>query len=322
MTTDVGSTVPVGAAQTHLGQRVVIAGASGFMGRHLAHRFRQDGATVTSVGRDDADVRWGDSAALIRAVSGADLLLNLAGRSVNCRYTERNRAVIFRSRIDTTAELGWAVIAAEVPPELWINSSTATIYRHADDHGQTEGEGDIGAGFSVDVATSWEDAFFAVRREGLRQVAIRTAIVLGAGSALTPLTTLTRLGLGGPQLGGRSGGGRQMFSWIHLDDVWRAIEFLQQHPEVVGPVNLSSPNPVQNRELMRVLRGVLGVHVGLPAAAWMLRAGAVALHTEPELLLKSRWVLPSRLLSGGFVFEYPDLRGALEQIIGSGRGRS
>ena len=299
---------------SHDGERIVIAGASGFMGAHIRRRFEEHGATVITVGRSDAHVRWTDAKGLAAAVSGADLVLNLAGRSVNCRYTERNRAEIFRSRLATTSALGRAIAAADAPPALWINSSTATIYRHADDHGQTDETGEVGSGFSVDVATAWEKALFDAPTSSTRRIALRTAIVLGDGSALTPLITLARLGLGGPQLGGRSGGGRQMISWVHLDDVWRAIGFLQQSPGIDGTVNLASPNPVQNREFMRVLRSVLGARPGLPAFEWMLRLGATVLRTEPELVLKSRWVLPTRLLSEGFEFAHPELREALEQI--------
>ncbi len=297
---------------------VVIAGASGFMGRYLSEEFERDGADVVTVGRTSGDARWGDTAAISRLVDGADLVLNLAGRSVNCRYTVANRAEILRSRVDTTAELGRAIAAAATPPRLWINSSTATIYRHADDRPQTDEAGEIGSGFSVDVATSWEREFFSRPRDGMRQVAIRTAIVLGDGSALTPLLALARFGLGGPQLGGRSGAGRQMFSWIHLADVYRAIRFIQDS-DIEGTVNLAAPTPLQNREMMRTVRDVLGVRVGLPAFEWMLRLGAIAIGTETELVLKSRWVLPTRLTALGFVFHFPTFRAAVQDIVGRQR---
>ena len=300
-------------------ERIVIAGASGFMGGYLRRQFTESGADVRTVGRKGADAAWNDPAAITALVNGADLVLNLAGKSVNCRYTERNRAEIFRSRIETTTALGRAIARAETPPALWINSSTATIYRHADDRPQTDEDGELGEGFSVDVARSWEHAFIDHAVAGTRQVAIRTSIVLGDGSALTPLTNLTRFGLGGPQLGGRSGLGRQMFSWIHIDDVWRAIRFLQSHADVAGTVNLASPNPVQNRELMRTLRTALGVSIGLPAFEWMLRLGAGIIGTDPELVLKSRWVLPTRLESLGFEFAHPLLAGAIADILAEKR---
>ena len=296
------------------GQRVVIAGASGFMGHYFARRFRADGDTVVTVGRSGSDVAWGDTAALERAIDGADLLLNLAGKSVNTRYTDKNRAAIFSSRLLTTGELGRAVEAVAHPPRLWLNSSTATIYRHADDRPMTDDDGQIGSGFSVNVATAWEREFFAHPRVGVRQVALRMAIVLGDGSALTPLLALARFGLGGTQYGGKTRGGRQMFSWIHIDDVYRAIRFIQSDPTLDGPVNVSSPNPVQNRELMAILRRAVGARFGLPLMRWMLELGSLAIHSESELLLKSRWVLPTRLLAEGFEFDYPDLEHAVRQI--------
>ena len=296
------------------GQRVVIAGASGFMGHYFARRFRADGDTVVTVGRSGSDVAWGDTAALERAVDGADLLLNLAGKSVNTRYTDKNRAAIFSSRLLTTGELGRAVESVGRPPALWLNSSTATIYRHADDRPMTDDDGQIGSGFSVNVATAWEREFFAHSRPGVRQVALRMAIVLGDGSALTPLLALARFGLGGTQYGGKTRGGRQMFSWIHIDDVYRAIRFIQSDRTLDGPVNVSSPNPVQNRELMAILRRVVGARFGLPLMRWMLELGSLAIHSESELLLKSRWVLPTRLLAEGFEFDYPDLEHAVRQI--------
>jgi NAD(P)-dependent dehydrogenase (short-subunit alcohol dehydrogenase family) len=182
--------------------RIVIAGASGFIGRFLAAAFIVDGATVSFIGRSGADARWGDTARIAAILDGADLLVNLAGKSVNCRYNETNRAEILRSRVETTRELGEAIRSCERPPALWVNSSTATIYRHAEDRPMTEADGEIGAGFSVDVATAWEREFFAGELPGTRRVALRMAIVLGNGGALIPMLRLARFGLGGPQLDG------------------------------------------------------------------------------------------------------------------------
>ncbi|GAB3606168.1 TIGR01777 family oxidoreductase [Conyzicola nivalis] len=292
----------------------MIAGASGFMGRYFARRFAEDGDMVVTVGRSGADVVWGDTAALERALDGADLLLNLTGRSVNCRYTEKNKAAIFSSRLLTTGELGRAVEAVAAPPALWLNASTATIYRHADDRPMTDDAGQIGSGFSVNVATSWEREFFAHARPGARQVALRMAIVLGDGSALTPLLNLARFGLGGTQHGGKTRGGRQMFSWVHIDDVYRAVRFIRDNASIDGPVNISSPNPVPNRELMATLRRVVGARFGVPLNRLALEIGSFAIRSETELLLKSRWVLPSRLLEAGFEFRFPQLEPAVRDI--------
>jgi uncharacterized protein len=297
------------------GRTVVIAGASGFMGRRFAELLRAEGDRVVTIGRAGSDVTWGDTENIVRAVDGSALVLNLAGKSVNCRYNEQNKAEIFRSRLATTEEIGVAIGRASTPPPVWMNASTATIYRHADDRPMTEAEGEIGTGFSVDVATSWEQTFFAAARPGVRQIALRTAITLGDGSALQPLVRLARLGLGGPNIGGKTPGGNQRFSWVHLDDAYRAIRFLE-HSHLDGPVNVSSPFPSTNREFMAVLRRVLGVPFGMPLYGWMLELGSRVIRTETELVLKSRWVLPERLLEAGFTFEYPHLGPALRQILG------
>jgi hypothetical protein len=294
----------------------VIAGASGFVGRYLVRQFLSAGDTVSTIGRSGSDGIWGDWAAIASIIDGADVLINLAGKSVNCRYTRKNKAAIFSSRLLTTAELGNAVLAARRPPKVWFNASTATIYRHADDHPMTEKKGELGSGFSVNVATAWEREFFAHHRDGVRQVALRMAIVLGDGSALTPLVMLARFGLGGPQFGGKTKGARQRFSWVHIRDVYRAVEFLIEHPALSDAINVSSPNPVDNRELMATLRRVLGVKVFVPLFSWMLEIGAFAMRTETELLVKSRWVVPKRLLDAGFEFEFPTLDGALRDILG------
>lgn len=296
-------------------RRIVIAGASGFMGTRFAELFRAEGAEVTTIGRSGSDLTWGDTAGITRAVDGAALLLNLAGKSVNCRYNDANKAEIFRSRLETTAELGRAVQAVDAPPPVWMNASTATIYRHADDRPMTESTGEIGTGFSVDVATSWERTLSDHQRDGVRQVALRMAITLGDGSALTPLVNLTRVGLGGPHIGGKTPNGAQRFSWVHLDDVYGAIRFLETS-DLAGAVNISSPNPSTNREVMATLRRVLGVPFGMPLYGWMLELGSGIIRTETELILKSRWVLPERLLAAGFEFRYPDLEPAIRQILG------
>lgn len=315
-----------------MSERIVIAGASGFIGRYLAEHYRASGATVLLVGRDGPDARWGDAEALRRVVTGADVLINLAGKSVNCRYGDANRAEIFRSRLETTRALREAVAASDAPPPVWFNASTATIYRHAEDRPMTESTGELGAGFSVNVARAWEAEFFEGELPVTRRVALRMAIVLGDGSALLPLIRLTQSGLGGPQLDGRwfattarrnagtfhefrARGGRQRFSWVHIADVLGSIEFLRAHPELDGAVNIAAPNPSDNRTLMAALRRVLRVPAGLPAFRWMLELGTAVLRTETELVLKSRWVVPERLLAAGYEFAFPDLEPALRDIV-------
>lgn len=323
------------AASDHPGRplhRAVIAGASGFMGRRLQADLAADGVTVSTIGRRGADATWGDTDAIARLLDGADLLVNLAGRSVSCRYTAANRDAILRSRVDTTNELARA--AAVAPPAVWLNSSTATIYRHADDRPMTEADGEIGDGFSVDVARAWEDALLAPDLPAVRRVALRTAIVLGPGSVMVPLTRLARAGLGGPQLDGpwpatrarlaartahryrpSSSLGRQRFSWIHLDDVVGAVRFLAARDDLDGPVNLAAPEASDNRTLMREVRRAVGAPIGLPAPRPLLELGSALIRTETELVLKSRWVVPQRLLDAGFVFQRPELGEALRRSV-------
>jgi NAD dependent epimerase/dehydratase family enzyme len=311
--------------------RVVIAGASGFIGSRLAAALRADGAQVQTIGRRGADAVWGDDGAIRRLVDGADLLVNLAGKSVNCRYNRRNREEILRSRVETTRALGEAVRAASAPPPLWLNASTATIYRHAEDRPMTEADGELGEGFSVGIARAWEEELFRFELPATRRVALRTSIVLGRGSVLVPLRNLVRFGLGGPQLDGRwirtpgrvragtfhefsPTRGRQRFSWIHIDDVVDSVRFLRTS-DLAGVVNVTSPNPSDNRTLMAALRRELGMPVGLPAFRWMLELGSVAIRTETELVLKSRWVLPQRLLEAGYRFRHPHLDETLHDLL-------
>ncbi|NEN06236.1 DUF1731 domain-containing protein [Diaminobutyricibacter tongyongensis] len=317
-----------------MAERIVIAGASGFIGRYLADAFRADGADVALIGRAGPDASWGNTGAITDLLEGADLLVNLAGKSVNCRYGPANRAEILRSRVATTRELADAVAGCENPPALWVNASTATIYRHAEDRPMTESTGEFGTGFSVGIATEWERTFFAADLPATRRVALRMAIVLGDGSALLPLIRLARFGLGGPQLDGRwfstrarrdagtfhefrARGGRQRFSWIHIRDVYGIIRFLQARTGLDGVVNAASPHPTDNRTFMATLRRVLGIRVGLPAFRWMLELGSAAIRTETELVLKSRWVVPERLTDAGYEFAFPDLEPALRDIVGA-----
>ncbi|MGW9632313.1 epimerase [Agromyces sp. NPDC055520] len=313
--------------------RVVIAGASGFIGRALVAHFRARGDEVVTIGRGrEADAAWHEPAALARLIDGSGMLVNLAGRSVNCRYTPANRAEIMRSRVETTAALRTAVAAAAAPPRVWFNSSTATIYRHAEDRPMTERDGEIGTGFSVEVAKAWEREFFAGALPSTRRVALRIAIVLGDGSVMRPLALLARFGLGGPQLDGRwpstrarraagthhefrARGGRQRFSWVHLDDLAGIIDFLAERPDLDGVVNVSAPNPTDNRTLMRAIRRLLRMPFGMPAWRWMLELGSAVIRTETELVLKSRWVVPERLLEAGYEFANPDLEPALRSIL-------
>lgn len=293
----------------------VIAGASGYIGGNLRTYLESSGVTVTTVGRGaTADATWDDPDSLARVLDGADLLVNLAGRSVSCRYSKRNADEILRSRIETTAALGRALTGLASPPSLWVNASTGTIYRDARDRPMTERDGELGSGFSVEVARAWERELFAAPTN-VRKIALRMTIVLGAGGgAVNPFINLARIGFGG-----RMGDGEQRFSWVHVNDVARAVVHLHDRPELSGPVNLAAPEVVTNAELMRHVRRAMGRRRGLPEPHWLLEAGARVIRTEAELVLKSRWVESQLLAESGFEFDHPTLADALAQIAGKTR---
>lgn len=290
-----------------MSKKIVIAGGTGFIGHYFTEAFRKTGYTVFIVARKPSSIQWNDEPALIDALEGSELLINLAGKSVNCRYTEENKKAILSSRTETTKALGEALLKCKNPPPLWINSSTATIYRHAVDRPMTESNGEIGSGFSVGIAKAWEESFFTFRLPQTRQVALRIAIVLGKnGGVVQPLMNLVRFGLGGKQ-----GSGKQKFSWIHIEDLFNIVRFVQAHNEIAGVVNCSASNPVNNQTLMKTFRSTMNIKIGIPLPTWMLTIGAFVIGTETELLLKSRWVLPERLLQQGFKFKFNQLQEAL-----------
>ena len=316
----------------------VVAGASGFLGRSIVAGLRDDGYRVRTISRTGGHASWDEPSSVARVIDGAELLINLAGKSVGCRYTDVNRDEILRSRVETTRALHDAVRSAAAPPSLWLNASTGTIYRYAMDRPQGEDDGELGTGFSVDVARAWEAELFTGELPGTRRVALRMAIVLGDGPATRSLLTAARLGLGGPQLDGgwfdhrryrgigpepsgdgrpprHRSGGRQKFSWVHVDDVVGVVRFLRDHAELEGPVNVATPTASDNRTLMAALRRRVGAPFGLPATRWMLELGMLVLRNETELLLKSRWVAPRRLLDEGYEFEVTDLDEALARQL-------
>lgn len=291
--------------------KIVIAGGTGFVGQHLNKKFTDAGYEVIIISRNKNHLNWNNTTLITEALENAEMLINLAGKSVDCRYNDKNKKEIYDSRIDTTKILGVSVRNCKNPPPLWINSSTATIYRHAEDRPMTESTGEIGTGFSVKVATNWEKAFFDFKLPATRQVALRMAIVLGnGGGVIRPLKNLVCFGLGGKQ-----GSGKQMFSWIHIEDLFRIITFVQQHKKLSGVVNTAAPNPVSNKTLMQLLMKNMGASFGLLSPVWLLKMGAVIIKTETELILKSRWVIPEILLAAGFQFQYPELDKALKNIL-------
>jgi len=294
--------------------KIVIAGGTGFVGQYLSQKFRALGQQVIIIGRQRADVLWTDRSGISDALENAEMLINLAGKSVNCRYNEKNKAEIFSSRTKTTTVLGELIAGCTNPPKLWLNSSTATIYRHAEDRPMTERSGDIGTGFSVDVAQLWEKTFFDFKLPQTRQVALRMAIVLGPdGGVIHPFKNLVRFGLGGIQ-----GNGKQYFSWIHMEDLFQIILFLQSHGDMSGVINCAAPYPITNKTFMETFRQIMHRKIGLPSPKWLLEIGAALIGTETELLLKSRWVLPERLENNGYTFKYPTISAALQDILQHG----
>ena len=308
--------------------KIVIAGGSGQVGRILSRHFHGRGADVAIIARHVEPAPWtavawdglhaGD---WCEQLEGADVVINLAGRSVNCRYNQANRREIMESRIITTRLVGDAIARASDPPKLWMNASTATIYRHAIDRPMDEVDGEIGGGeahlpsswrFSYDVATSWERAFVASDTPRTRKIALRSAIVMSPdrGGAFETLLNLVRAGLGGS-----AGSGRQFVSWIHEADFAAAIEFLIARSDLDGCINVSSPQPLPNRDFMAALRRAYGAPIGLPATGRMLEVGAFLLRTESELILKSRRVVPRRLLEEGFEFRFPEWSAAAADLV-------
>lgn len=308
--------------------RIVLPGGSGQIGRILARYFLAQGHEVTVLARDPASTPWktvfwdGEHYDIwADELDGADVVINLAGRSVDCRYTPANRLAIMRSRVQTTKLIGEAIARAARPPAVWMNSSTATIYRHSTDTPMGEITGEIGGNepvipdtwkFSIDVARAWEQAFFEAPTAGTRKIALRSAMVMSPdrGGVFDTLLRLVRFGLGG-----KAGSGRQYMSWVHHTDFIAALCFLIEHPEFDGAVNISSPEPLPNDDFMHELRDAWNTPFGFSASRWMVEAGTFLLRTESELILKSRFVVPSRLLNAGFAFTFPDWHYAAEDLV-------
>jgi uncharacterized protein len=309
-------------------KKIILAGGSGFLGHALAEHFLKSGCAVTILTRSPKptfngvhEIQW-DASTLgdwARELDGATAVINLTGRSVNCRYHAQNRKLILESRVHSTRVIGEAIARCKTPPLVWINASTATIYQHTfgpawDEAGHICGTREAMDKFSVEVATEWEKALSEAPTPATRKVAMRAAMVLGndKNSVFPMLCRLAQFGLGG-----RMGDGQQFVSWIHQTDFCRAVKWLIAHEELHGPVNICAPNPLSNAKMMKAFRDVVGMPVGLPAARWMLEVGALALRTETELILKSRRVIPRRLIESGFKFQFSLLREALEDLRGN-----
>lgn len=355
-------------------KKIIITGGTGYLGQALARYFGKENHVVL-LSRQSANGHNNNfSKKLVKAtdgynitywrwdakhvekhwaveLEGADIVINLAGATVNCRYSAKAMQEIIQSRTNATQTIGNAIRQATVPPKLWINAASATIYRHATDGPQDEFTGKISErksdnmpysaldrlrrsmkrqwaawrygkqspqfeslekDFSVQVCRAWEKVFEEERTPFTRKVALRMAIVFGKGGVIVPFFRLLKFGLGG-----RQGSGKQMVSWVHIDDVARSIEWCYEHNNIEGTFNCAAPDPVTNDVLMSKLRHITGHKIGLPASTWMLEMGAAMIGTETELILKSRWVVPTKFLKTGFQFKYASIEEALREIVNS-----
>ncbi|HUR64819.1 MAG TPA: TIGR01777 family oxidoreductase [Chitinophagaceae bacterium] len=313
-------------------KKIVIAGGSGFIGQEMIRYWGKENSIIVLTRqlpdaknnrnkynslsaeelRNTSFVKWDGRTAgdWVAQINAADLIINLAGKSVNCRYNKKNKKEILDSRVNAVKAIGEAIRRCTAPPELWINAGSATVYRHAPDKPQDEYSTEFQDGFSERVCHVWEETFFGQPTPATRKVALRMAITLGPGGVLIPYFNLLKFGLGGKQ-----GSGKQMFTWIHVEDTCRMIEWAAEHETMSGVYNCCSPHPVSNKEFMAILRKVTGNKFGLPAYTWMLKVGALLIGTETELVLKSRWVVPTKVLESGFTFKYPLLKDAFTEII-------
>ncbi|MDG1334409.1 MAG: TIGR01777 family oxidoreductase [Crocinitomicaceae bacterium] len=299
--------------------RIIITAANGFLGDHLCQYFSASYQVIALVRKPLPDkgninyVLWdGKSLGEWKTyLDGAEALINLAGKSVDCRYHDENKRLILQSRLESTRVLGQAIEACKVKPKVWVNSASATIYDHSLEKANSESKHVIGSGFSVDVCQQWEKAFFDFTFIGVRKVALRTKIVLGEdGGAFPVMKKMVKLFLGGKQ-----GKGNQMISWIHIDDFCRATEHVLNDNQIDGVINIGSPNPIRNEDFMRKLRAACKRRLGLPAPAWLLKFGARIIQTETELILKSRFIEPEKLIQTGFHFDYPTMDSALKNLV-------
>lgn len=300
--------------------KIVLAGGNGYLGTVLANYYKDKAKEVIILSRKEKETQqnirtvvWDGKSPgkWTAALVNADILINLCGKNVNCRYNEKNKAEIIASRVLPTELLGSVIHDLYEPPKLWINITSATIYRHAEDHPQDEQSGETGSGFSVDVCKAWEAAFYKYKTPHTHKIALRMGIVLGRADGVFPrLVNLVKLGMGGKQ-----GDGNQYVSWAHELDAARSTEWFADHTELEGIFNCTAPYPVKNAELMGVIRKTFGASFGLPAPEWLLEAGAVVIGTETELILKSRWVVPEGLLASGFIFQFPGIAEAVKDIL-------
>ncbi|MEO7976266.1 TIGR01777 family oxidoreductase [Flavobacterium sp.] len=300
-------------------KKLIIAAGTGFLGKVLINHFKDKFEEIVILTRGKSQtidkikyVNWNAKtfSGWENELENATVLINLAGKSVDCRYTHENKKEILLSRIESTKILNKAVLKCKNPPKHWLNSSTSTIYRFSLDKQMDETDGEIGNDFSMNVAQSWEKAFFKTETQNTLKTALRTSIVLGKnGGAFIPLKTLAKMGFGGKQ-----GKGNQFISWIHEEDFANAVEFILQR-EIIGVINVVSPKPIHNNEFMFLLRKAVGAPFGIPISESLLKFGAVLIQTQSELVLKSRNVIPKRLIENGFKFKFETIEKTFKNLI-------
>jgi uncharacterized protein (TIGR01777 family) len=300
-------------------QKLIIAAGTGFLGQALLHHFKNKFEEIVILTRGKSKtidsikyVNWDAKtfSGWENELENATVLINLTGKSVDCRYTIANKKEIYSSRIDSTTILNQAVLNCKKPPKHWLNSSTSTIYRHSEDKQMDEIDGEIGNDFSMNIAKSWERTFFETETPNTLKTALRTSIVLSKnGGAFVPIKTLAKIGFGGKQ-----GSGNQFISWIHEKDFARAIEFIIQE-KIIGVINLVSPSPIRNSHFMKALQKEIGISFGIPITKFLLEIGSFFIRTQTELVLKSRNVVPRRLEENGFEFEFGTLEKTFQNLL-------
>ena len=301
-------------------RKIIIAGGTGFLGKILSDHFKINGDEVIiyTRGRDQildgiTYVHWDAKTEdqWTTHLENADVLINLVGKSVDCRYTEENKKAILNSRVDATTVLGKAIKNCNNPPSIWMNSSTATIYKYSLHQLMDEDTGDIGDDFSMNVAKAWERSFFQSETPDTRKIALRISLVLGHDGGVVPvLKNLVKFGLGGHQ-----GDGKQKFAWIHQKDIVGIVEFCIKNKNLEGPINCAAVSDITNHDFMKAFRKAMDFPFGIPNPKIMIHIGAFFMRTAPELILKSRYVTPKRLLDSGYKFAYNDIQKALNNIL-------
>ncbi|MFN5621516.1 MAG: TIGR01777 family oxidoreductase [Flavobacteriales bacterium] len=290
---------------------LVIAGASGFIGSHLIEHAAILGWNVKTIGRDRADATWNDQPSLMRVLEGADAVINLAGKSVNCRFTADNIEALIRSRVDTTQAIGDAIALCKQPPKTWINASGASIYPENVSEPNTEDSAIDGAGVMADVARQWENALYTMHLPATRRIALRITLVLGKDGGVFPIyKRLVSLGQGGAQ-----GTGKQWVSWIHVTDLTRLLFFLLENDSISGPVNAAAPEPLPNQAFMATLRKAMKFPFGIPAPALLIRMGTAVIGADSELILRGMRVVSVKSPKHGFLFDYPTADAAFAALL-------